>query len=63
MNKRLKAEMLLFEITAIEEGNFDARTRELLVLINEVLKDARALATYVLDEELAKDKNDIKKAA
>ena len=61
MNKRLKAEMLLFEITALEEGDFEGRSIDLMLLVEEVFKDARALATYILDEEIAKES--IKKAA
>ncbi len=57
MNKRHKAELILFQLAAIREGEFQEGSIRLLGLINEVLRDAKELAEATVDEE------DKKKAA
>lgn len=53
MDKTQRAKLLLIELDAIREGDYTARTQDLLVLINEALKDAKVLAQEVLKEDKA----------
>lgn len=57
--KRHKAQLILFQVAAIEEGNFDQGSIRLITLVNEVLRDAKELA----EETLKDEPQEVKKAA
>ena len=44
MDKKTRAKLILLEVKAVQEGNYENRTRDLLTLVNEVVRDAKALA-------------------
>lgn len=57
--KRHKSHLILFQLAAIEEGNFDQGSIRLITLVNEVLRDAKELA----EETLKDEPQELKKAA
>lgn len=58
MTTTKKAKLILIQLEALKEGNFENRSIEEIGLINEILKDAKSLAEAVLADE-----NAYKKAA
>lgn len=53
MNKTKKAQLILIQLDALKEGNFENRSVEEIGLINEVLRDAKDLAEAVLADEVS----------
>lgn len=49
MDIKIKAKLLLIEIKAVQE--FSGDTRGLLTLVNEVFRDAKTIATAIIEEE------------
>jgi hypothetical protein len=62
MNKKTRAKLLILEVQALQDGNYENRTDDLLTLVNEVVRDAKALA----EDTIADSSDDLdgkKKAA
>lgn len=48
-----KAKLILIQMEALN-GEFEGRTADLMALINEILRDSKALAEEVLEENKEK---------
>lgn len=51
MERADRAKLILLQIEAVQTGDFEARNTDLLVLINEVIRDAKYLAEETLELE------------
>ena len=60
MDKKTRAKLVLLQVKAIQDGSYENRTGDLLTLVNEVIRDAEALAEEIDSEP---DEVDEKKAA
>lgn len=60
MNTLNKAKLVLIQLEALSEGNFEGRTIEQIGLINEVLRSAKELAEITLENQQVEE---VKKAA
>lgn len=51
MDKKMRANLILLQVKAIQDGHFEKRTGDLLTLVNEVIRDAEALAEETLESD------------
>lgn len=51
MDKKMRANLILLQVKAIQDGRFEKRTGDLLTLVNEVIRDAEALAEETLESD------------
>lgn len=56
MDKKTRAKLILIEVKAVQEGDYQNRTGDLLTLVNEVVRDAKALA----EDTIADPSDDLK---
>ncbi len=56
MDRKTRAKLLLLEVRAIQDGNYEGRTGDLLTLVNEIVRDAQALAEETIEQDDTEDK-------